>query len=78
MRAVLLGLALCVTCLAEPALDVKVDVPPSAAHPNDWLYPLIRENPKPDFRGKFGGTLAEFVALEVMLQNRRRSIRGSP
>lgn len=52
MRTVLFGLALCVTCLAEPTPDVEVVVPPSAAHPQDWPHPQIRENPNPDYRGK--------------------------
>jgi hypothetical protein len=66
MRTVLFGLALCVTCLAEPTTDVEVVVPPSAAHPQDWLRPQIRDNPKPDYRGKSAGSLAEFVAPEVI------------
>lgn len=66
MRAVLFGLALCVTWLAEPIPDVEVVVPPSAAHPQDWLHPQLRENPKPDYRGKSAGSLAEFVAPEVI------------
>jgi hypothetical protein len=66
MRTVLLGLALCITCLAEPMADVEVVVPASAAHPQDWLRPPIRDNPKPDYRGKSAGSLAEFVAPEVI------------
>jgi hypothetical protein len=66
MRAVLFGLALCVTCLAEPTPDVEVVVPASAAHPQDWLHPQIRDNPRPDYRGKPAQSLAEFVAPEVI------------
>src|SRR5712691_10638233 len=66
MRTVLLGLALCLICLAEPTPDVEVVVPPSAAHPQDWLHPQIRDNPSPDYRGKSGNSLAEFVAPEVI------------
>jgi hypothetical protein len=46
--------------------DVEVVVPPSAAHPQDWLHPQIRENPKPDYLGKSAGSLAEFVEPEVI------------
>jgi len=66
MRAVLFGLALCVTSLAVPTPDVEVVVPPSAAHPQDWLHPKIRDNPNPDYRGKSAGSLSEFVAPEVI------------
>jgi hypothetical protein len=66
MRTVLFGLALCVTCLAVPPPDVEVLVPPSAAHPQDWLRPQIRNNPKPDYRDKGAHSLAEFVAPEVI------------
>jgi hypothetical protein len=45
---------------------VEVVVPPSAAHPQDWLRPQIRANPKPDYRGKPANSLAEFVAPEVV------------
>ena len=62
MRTLLFGLALCVTCLGQPA----VVVPPSAAHPQDWLHPQIRQNPKPGSPGKSAGSLAEFVAPEVI------------
>jgi hypothetical protein len=68
MRAVLFGLALCVTCLAETKPDVEVVVPPSAAHPQDWLHPQIRNNPNPDYRGKQADSLAQFVAPEVISQ----------
>jgi hypothetical protein len=66
MRTVLFGLVLCVTCLAEPTPDVEVVVPLKAAHPQDWLRPQIRDNPKPDYRGKSAGSLTEFVAPEVI------------
>jgi hypothetical protein len=45
---------------------VEVLVPPSAAHPQDWLRPQIRNNPKPDYRDKGARSLAEFVAPEVI------------
>jgi len=66
MRTVLLGTAVCVLCLAEPKPDVDVVVPPSAAHPQSWLHPQIRENPKPNFRGKAADSFSEFVAPEVI------------
>jgi len=66
MRTLLVGLSLCLTFLAEPKPEVEVVVPPSAAHPQSWLSPLIRDNPKPDYRGKSTGSLAEFVAPEVV------------
>jgi hypothetical protein len=66
MRTLLLGLGLCFTCLADPTPDVEVVVPPSAAHPQDWLHSQIRENPNPDYRDKPAGSLAEFVAPEVI------------
>jgi hypothetical protein len=62
MRTLLFGLALCVNCLGQLA----VVVPPSAAHPQDWLHPQIRQNPKPGSPGKLASTLAEFVAPEVI------------
>src|SRR6516225_4293187 len=65
MRTLLLGLTLCVTCFAESA-DVEVLVPPSAAHPQDWLHPQFRSNPNPNYQGKTAGSLAEFVTPEVM------------
>jgi hypothetical protein len=68
MRTALLALTLCLSCLAEPAREVEVVVPPSAAHPQDWLHPQIRENPKPDYRGKAAGSLAEFVGPEVIFR----------
>src|SRR5215510_14296991 len=64
MRAVLLGLALCVTCLAEPAADVTVVVPASAAR-TQWLRLQIPEKPNPNYQGKSAGSLGEFVAPEV-------------
>jgi len=66
MRTLLFGLVLGVTCLAGPTPDVEVVVPPSAAHPQDWLRPKIRNNPNPDYRGKSADSLAEFVAPEVI------------
>jgi len=66
MRTVLFGLALCLTGLAESTPEVQVVVPPAAAHPQDWLHPQIRDNPKPDNRSKPANTLAEFVAPEVI------------
>jgi hypothetical protein len=45
---------------------VEVIVPPAAAHPQDWLHPQLRENPKPDYRAKPVSSLAEFVAPEVI------------
>jgi hypothetical protein len=66
MRTVLFGLALCITCLAQPRPDLEVVVPTSAANPQDWLHPQIRDNPKPDYRGKSAGSLAEFVAPDLI------------
>jgi hypothetical protein len=66
MRTLLFGLALCVTCLAEPLRDVEVIVPPAAAHPQDWLHLQLRENPKPNYGSKPVSSLAEFVAPEVI------------
>ncbi len=66
MRTVLSGLALCLICLAKPMPDVEVVVPASAAHPQNWLHPHIRDNADPDYRGKQAGSLAEFVAPEVI------------
>ena len=66
MRTVLTGLALCLTFLARQTPEIEVVVPPSAAHPQSWLSPQIRDNPKPDYRGKSAGSLAEFVAPEVV------------
>jgi hypothetical protein len=66
MQTVLFGLALCATCLAAPTLDVEVVVPAVAAHPQNWLDPQLRNNPDPDSRGKQAGSLAEFVAPEVI------------
>jgi hypothetical protein len=65
MRTVLFGLALRVTCLAATP-DVEVVVPPSAAHPQDWLHLKIRDNPKPDDPGKPAGSLGEFLAPEAI------------
>ncbi len=65
MRTVLFGLALCLACLAATQ-DLEVVVPPSAAHPQDWLRPQIRDNPSPGYQGKSAGSLAEFVAPEVI------------
>jgi hypothetical protein len=85
MRTVLFGLALCVVaCPAEPTPDVEprpdleVVVPPSAAHPQDWLHPQIRDNPNPDYRGKPAGSLAEFVAPEVISKIVVDQYAGSP
>ena len=66
MRTVLFGLALYVSCPAEPTPDVEVVVPASAAHPQDWLRPQLRDNPNPDYRGKSAASLGEFVAPEVI------------
>ena len=66
MRKALLGLALCVTCLAAPRAEVQIVVPSSAFHPQNWLRPQLRENPKPGYPGKFAGSLAEFVSPEVI------------
>jgi len=66
MRTVLSGLALCLTFFAEPTPEIEVMVPSSAAHPQSWLSPQIRDNPKPEYRGKPAGSLAEFVAPEVL------------
>jgi hypothetical protein len=46
--------------------QLTVVVPPSAAHPQDWLHPQIRQNPKPGSPRKSAGSLAEFVAPEVI------------
>jgi hypothetical protein len=66
MRTVLFGLALCIICLSEPKPDLEVVVPPSAAHPDDWLRSPIHDNPKPDYHGTPPGSLAAFVAPEVI------------
>ena len=66
MRTVLSGLALCLTFFAEPTPEIEVMVPSSAAHPQSWLSPQIRDNSKPEYRGKPAGSLAEFVAPEVV------------
>jgi hypothetical protein len=66
MRTALFGLALCAACLAQPTPVVEVVVPPSAAHPQDWLRPQIPDNPKPDYPSKPAASLAEFVAPEVI------------
>jgi hypothetical protein len=66
MRTVLPGLALCLICLAETTPNVQVVIPPSAAHPQNWLHPQIRDNPKLDYLGKQADSLAEFVAPEVI------------
>ena len=84
MRTVLFGLALWAACLAEPTPDVEpspdleIVVPPSAAHPQDWLHPQIRDNPNPDYRGKPAGSLAEFVAPEVISKILVDQYAGSP
>ena len=78
MRTVPVGLALCVTCLAEPALEVEVVVPPAAAHPQDWLRLQIPNNPSPDYRGKSAGSLAEFVAPEVISKIAVDQYAGDP
>jgi hypothetical protein len=66
MRTVLLALAVCVACFAAPMAEVEVVVPPSAFHPQNWLRPELRENPKPDYRSKSVNSLGEFVAPEVI------------
>jgi hypothetical protein len=66
MRIVLPGLALCLICLAKPMPYVEVVVPASAAHPQSWLHPQIRDNPDLNYRGKQAASLAEFVAPEVI------------
>ena len=66
MRTVLFGLALSVACLGAPTPDPEVIVPPSAAHPQDWLRPKIRNNPNPSYQGKSAGSFGEFVAPEVI------------
>lgn len=66
MRTVLFGLALCLTFLSGPKPDVEVVVLPSAAHPQDWLHLQIPDNPNRDYRGKSAGSLAEFIAPEVI------------
>ena len=66
MRKALLGLALCVTCLAAQRAEVQIVVPSSAFHPQNWLRPELRENPKPDYRGNSASSLAEFVSPEVI------------
>jgi hypothetical protein len=66
MRPGFLVLALCVTCWAEGSQGVEVVVPPSAAHPQDWLRLQIRDHPKPDDSGKPAGSFAEFLAPEVI------------
>jgi hypothetical protein len=78
MRTMLVGLLLCVSCLAEAAPDPEVVVPPSAAHPQDWLHPQIRNNPKPGHQGTFAGSLAEFVAPEVISKIVVDQYAGSP
>lgn len=66
MRTVLFGLALCVTCFAGPTPDLEIVVPPSAAHPQDWLHLQFRYNPNSDYQRTSAGSLAEFVAPEVI------------
>ncbi len=66
MRTALLGLVLCAPFLATPMAQVEIVVPSSAFHPQTWLRPQLRENPKPDYRGKSTGSLAEFVSPEVI------------
>jgi hypothetical protein len=66
VRAVLPALALFVTCLAQPAPEFEVVVPASAAHPQSWLSPRIRNNPKLDYRDKAADSFAQFVAPEVI------------
>src|SRR5262249_22742307 len=66
MQAVLFGLALCVTYLAAPMLEVEIVVPPSAFHSQNLLRLQFRHNPKPGYRGKGSGSLAEFVSPEVI------------
>jgi hypothetical protein len=66
MRPVLVGFALCVICLAKSTPDIEVVVPPSAAHPQSWLRPQIRDNPNPDYRDKPAASFGEFVAPEVI------------
>jgi hypothetical protein len=45
---------------------VELVVPSSAFHPQNWLRPEFREDPKPDYRGKSVGSLAEFISPEVI------------
>jgi hypothetical protein len=78
MRAILLGLALFVTSAAAQTSQVDVVVPPSAAHPQDWLSPEIHDNPKPDYRGKSEGRVAELVAPEVVSKIVVDQYAGSP
>ncbi len=72
MRSVLFSLAVCFTCLGAPTPDPEVVVSPSAAHPQNWLDPPNRlkppfpDNPKPGYPGTSAGSLAEFVAPEVI------------
>ena len=66
MRPVLLILALAVACLPEPTRDLEVVVPPSAAHPQGWLRPQLRDHPKPGYQSKGAESLAEFIAPEVI------------
>jgi hypothetical protein len=78
MGAILLGLALFVTGATAQTPRVDVVVPPSAAHPQDWLSPEIRDNPKPDYRGKSEGIMAELVAPEVISKIVVDQYAGSP
>jgi len=55
-----------------------VVVPPAAAHPQDWLRLQIRDNPKPDYRGKSAGSLAEFVAPDVISKIDADQYAGPP
>ena len=78
MRTVIVGLSLCAASLTQPAVDVEVVVPPSAAHPQGWLRPQLRDNPKPDYQSKGAESLAEFVAPEVISKIVVDQYAGSP
>jgi hypothetical protein len=53
-------------------------VPPLAAHPQDWLRPQMRANPKPGYSGNPVASLAEFIAPEVTSRIVVDQYAGSP
>lgn len=61
MRRLIAVLALSLTCLAEPAAEMDVVVPPAAAR-TQWLRLQIKDNPRPGYAGTPVRSLGEFVA----------------
>jgi hypothetical protein len=78
MRTVLFGVALFATCLAEATQEVEVVVPTSAAHPQSWLRPRLRNNPNPSYQVKSAASLAEFVVPEVITKILVDQYAGDP